>query len=443
LLVVGYSGDSDDLFSIIRDDFRDDEKIYWLTHGEVPASNIVDFMSGKEHVQHLGGCDADLSLIELARAIGCWPPAVFTDPEGHLLSELEPVVDLPSDAKYGIDILAQTRSRLKKASQNAIVENQPVNLVLEGRVDEAARKLKRAVGKARHSPASTRLRASLLFAQAYALQEKFEASTSERAAKRLFSAAAAKYSEAIKIKPDYFEALNNLGNLLSDQAKRTKDAKESVRLFDDATVKFAEAVKSKPDDHLVYFNWGMLLSERAERVTDAAEASRLYDDAGAKFAKATEIKPDSFEAFNNWGNLLAMQSERANDTKQSARLFDDAAAKFAEAERIKPDEVRILVSWGSLLLGHAKRVKDASIAARFFDEAKVKLLAAKQLAPGNTYALACLFALTGQASQCRENLLIAEKAGSLPSASFLRSDDDLVSVRSEPWFLELLSRQGE
>jgi hypothetical protein len=66
-------------------------------------------------------------------------------------------------------------------------------------------------------------------------------------------------------------------------------------------------------------------------------------------------------------------------------------------------------------------------------------LRAEEMKPGSgSYNLACLSALRGDLESCRKWLEKARELKTLPSLPILQSDSDLDSVRSQPWFQDLL-----
>jgi hypothetical protein len=98
------------------------------------------------------------------------------------------------------------------------------------------------------------------------------------------------------------------------------------------------------------------------------------------------------------------------------------------------------VSWGGSLIELGKR-ENGDPAARLFAEAEEKLTAAMQLDPTLTYNIACLSALQGDESKCREYLENAEHSGTLPHIAIVSADADFNSVRDKSWFQELLARR--
>src|ERR1019366_9284845 len=78
--------------------------------------------------------------------------------------------------------------------------------------------------------------------------------------------------------------LNNWGVALSDQAK-TKAGEEADRLFEEAGRRYTEALRLKPDYHQALSNWGATLYGQA-KTKAGAEADRLFEEAGRKYAEA-------------------------------------------------------------------------------------------------------------------------------------------------------------
>jgi hypothetical protein len=90
-LVVGYSGQSDAVFPVIENAFTGVDRLIWAGFQEDSATQIEKLIGkGGNTAEYLGGADADLFLIDLGRALKCFPPPMFEDPYGHLLKELEP-----------------------------------------------------------------------------------------------------------------------------------------------------------------------------------------------------------------------------------------------------------------------------------------------------------------------------------------------------------------
>jgi hypothetical protein len=88
-------------------------------------------------------------------------------------------------------------------------------------------------------------------------------------------------------------------------------------------------------------------------------------------------------------------------------------------------------------------MSNAVEAERLLSLAEEKLQAVSKLKPEQTYNLACVMAVRNRAGECREYLEIADKANTLPGADHLISDEDLASIRGEPWFIALVERRRQ
>ena len=125
MIIMGYSGSADGIFQTLLEEFEGREPLYWVGYGEEPASHILPFMK-RDHFQFIGGADFDRFMIELAQSLDCWPPSLFSDPLGHLLEELQPVVSYPvvrSDS--AVDLLGDLRRKLEIVAQRANRRSRP------------------------------------------------------------------------------------------------------------------------------------------------------------------------------------------------------------------------------------------------------------------------------------------------------------------------------
>jgi tetratricopeptide (TPR) repeat protein len=484
LVVIGYSGSADGISQTLLDEFEGREPLYWIGYSEELATHLQGF-GKKDHFQFLGGADFDRFMIELAQSLGCWPPRLFTDPFGHLLKELEPVIAYPvGDSDSSIDLLQSIRRKLDLLGHRMDEEERQVSslheLYMKGDFEGAAKLYSSWDDKTVRSNEDRQIvywsfigwgnllmeeakrasgeEASKLFAGAEEkydaalaikpdghetltnwgslLQEQAERASSEEA-HNLFVVAGKKYMAALAIKPDSYESLYNFGNLLFEQAKRTRP-EEASQLFAAAGKKYAAALAIKPDNHAALYNWGNLLFEQAKGAS-GEKASKFLAMAGAKYSAALAIKPDKHEALGNWGNALSEQAKRASGGEVS-KFLAMAGEKFAAALVIKPDSPEALYGWGALLTEQAKRASGEQ-SSKFFAMAEEKLATVATLNPSMTYNFACLRALQRDEDQCRQYLENAELHGTLPDYGHLAVDTDLDSMREKQWFKELLDRQ--
>jgi protein O-mannosyl-transferase len=193
------------------------------------------------------------------------------------------------------------------------------------------------------------------------------------AAKGRLDEAAAQYSAALRIKPDYAEAHNSLGAVLAREG-RVQDAiphyEEALRFragfanahynlglalagvgrFQEAIAHYSELLRLKPESAVEIHNIiGLALAQQgnfsgasdhylealridpgfAEAQNNLGNALLRQGRTGealAHYTQAVRLKPEYAEAHNNFGFALANQG-----------ALDEAITEFSEALRLKPD----------------------------------------------------------------------------------------------------------
>jgi tetratricopeptide (TPR) repeat protein len=174
------------------------------------------------------------------------------------------------------------------------------------------------------------------------------------------------FSEAVRLRPDFPEALNGLGVVLASQGKHEA-----------ACARFAAAVKVKPELAEAHFNWAKSLATLSQ--TDAAaaryeEAARLapsnvpvqlalgkllaeegkHGDAAARYGRALELEPHNPIAHEGIAECLKAEGKLA-----------DARAHLLEALKLLPKSAKTHAALGHVLLD----LGEAEPAARSFDAA--------------------------------------------------------------------------
>ena len=184
------------------------------------------------------------------------------------------------------------------------------------------------------------------------------------------------YEEALRLRPGYPEARNNLGNAL-----------ESVGRTREAIAQYEEALRLEPNLAEAHYNLGRALAampgRSAEAIAQYEEALRLkpgypeahfglgsaleavpgrLDEAIAQLGESIRIRPDYAQAHLNLGYALSMVPGRSSDAidqyEEALRLspyyaeahfslgyaletlpgrLDEAIAHYEEAVRLKPD----------------------------------------------------------------------------------------------------------
>jgi tetratricopeptide (TPR) repeat protein len=129
--------------------------------------------------------------------------------------------------------------------------------------------------------------------------------------------AVASFREAVRLRPDYADAFNNLGNVLFFQKQ-----------FDEAIAAYEQAVRLAPGHAGYHSNLGEVLRHRG-RLAEALGHCR----------RAVELRPDSAAAQHHLGLALAADEQ-----------FEEAAARCALATRLDPGRASAHLGLGYALL---------------------------------------------------------------------------------------------
>ena len=431
-VIIGYSGEADPALEVMAKEFNSQNNLIWLGYSKEPKEHLFTLLN-KDYADYVGGCDFDRTMIKIAEGLGCWPPEIIKNPPAHVLKELEEVVDYPVQAEKGADMLTSTRQRLDQAAS-----------VWEKEKDSTARAQEALISGAEQEDADNiaDMSETERIARAWSavgtgneLADEAETLDGAERAEKL-ALAQQKYAQALEIKPDKHEALNNWGAALAKEAE-TLDGAERAEKFALAQQKYAQALEIKPNGHETLYNWGLALADEAETL-DAAERAEKFALAQQKFAQALEIKPDMHEALINWGVALAKEAETL-DAAERAEKFALAQKKFAQALEIKPDNHEALGGWGLTLLHIAQPLNGAERAEKLA-EAESKFLTAKEMTKQADYNLACVYALTGDIDAAMNELFACLADGVLPTADHLATDSDMDPLRADPRFQDLLEK---
>lgn len=250
----------------------------------------------------------------------------------------------------------------------------------EGRLDEAAAYLRRAIQQDEHQP-------PYLFGMGLVLQDQGEHGEAEKCFRlalalnpgfapaynhlglvlqsvQRFEEAIQCFREAVRCYPGYARAHNNLGHLL----KAHGDLREAI-------VCFREAVRLKPDYFLAFFNLGLTLQvlgdtagaeesyRRAVQLnpSDHRANSRLggmlivhlnLDEAERVLRRALELKPESTTDLTRLAHVLREQGK-----------MDESSAVYEQSLAFDPDNLQALLG-ACLMLPPVYYDRDHVIAAR-------------------------------------------------------------------------------
>jgi tetratricopeptide (TPR) repeat protein len=204
-----------------------------------------------------------------------------------------------------------------------------------------------------------------------------------------YTGAEAQYRAALKYRPDFDEALDNLGALLIDTG-RADEAIEYLQKavgndfnfgaahhdlgialvqrgrFDEAMAHFRAAIKYNPNDPISHNSLGNMLVLHQE-----------YAAAMPEYEEALRLNPAYSEAHNNMGYAL-----------ENLGRTDEALSQYREAVRLQPDYVQAHFNLGNLLARLGRR-----------DEAVTQLKETLRLDPENAKAKPLLQKLDGAPEQ--------------------------------------------
>jgi tetratricopeptide (TPR) repeat protein len=125
------------------------------------------------------------------------------------------------------------------------------------------------------------------------------------------------FAEALRIKPDFFDALANMGLAFRQQGK----AAEAIGFYQ-------RALRVKPDSAKAHWQLGLALTEQGKN-----------DDALQEFLRVIELTPNDFDVRMDVGQMLMRQGKLA-----------EAASQLNEAVRLQPDSAEAHNDLGLVLL---------------------------------------------------------------------------------------------
>ncbi len=137
--------------------------------------------------------------------------------------------------------------------------------------------------------------------------------------------AVACYDRALRLRPDYAEALGNRGNALQD-----------LNRLEDALASYTQALRFAPNDIETCNNLGIVL-----------RSLRRPEEAKAVFDRALQLMPGYLDALNNRGTALL-----------DLRRPEEALADYGQVLRLAPDHADALYNRG-VALQHLHRLDEA------------------------------------------------------------------------------------
>ncbi len=103
------------------------------------------------------------------------------------------------------------------------------------------------------------------------------------------------YQKALKIKPDYPQALSNLGIIYARMGRLA----EAIDLF-------KKAIKIKSDDAITLLNLGVSYEQLAMSYQSGAKSRELKVKAVQTYQKVLELEPDNMQAKERMTKLMSI-----------------------------------------------------------------------------------------------------------------------------------------
>ena len=157
--------------------------------------------------------------------------------------------------------------------------------------------------------------------------------------------------KAIHYRPDSYEALNNLGGILTILSQR-KEKGERELLLKKACEKLETAFKLKPDSYEILNNWGLALAYLSD-LKEGKEKEPILKQVCEKLEFALRIKSDLVEALLNYGIALHRLAELKEEIEKET-LLKQAFQKYEAVLKINPQMSDSLYNWGTALSSLAK-----------------------------------------------------------------------------------------
>ena len=398
-------------------------------------------------VRYFGGVDADEMMIKLAQELGCFPPDVLTHPARHVLMELASIATFPlAKTNLTIDILEAARARLRGegdhlklpataggtvgtrsealkrdelpiASRNdnvGIVPPVTRQAATPPPLKPIAEEKFVALKPVARSPIEPEKPQAITTAAAEAQKEK---DTIPQPAKIVAEVPVT--DPETKAWSHFVEGYNN--SEMAEQGDRERHLRKACE-------EYAQAVRLKPNFYEALNNWGICL----RKLGDLRRDENFYTHAIHKYELALKYKPDFLQALNNWAIVLSELAKLRGDDS----LYALSIEKYEQALAIKPDFYQALNDWGSKL-SLTWKLTDKDEYMRRADDVWAQAL---ELNPNHIYEKAGQAADSGNEPQAREYLEKSLSYGTLPSPEALLLDPKFQMYRHRDWFIQLLDR---
>jgi tetratricopeptide (TPR) repeat protein/predicted Ser/Thr protein kinase/TolB-like protein len=240
--------------------------------------------------------------------------------------------------------------------------------------------------------------------------------------------AEATYQKAIRLRPSYYQAYNNLGIFYMSQGK-WQAAEEPMRLLIQLAPEYAEGLSSfgSLEYYLGHLDEARRAFTRSIELKPTANAysnrcgvefdTREFEAAVADCRKAVEIQPASAIAWGNLGDALA-ESGQADEARHA---YETGLAEGRTQTTVNPKDVDLLASMAK----YAAKIGQKDMARQLAERALKQGASVRAL-----YNTAKAYGLSGDCRRAAELLQQALEKGYPRSEA--RRDPDLTRLRAAP-----------
>ncbi len=401
-IVVGYGGEKDPVFDLLKKADRFEQGLYWISFEDAPPSPHVeeDLLSKNKGVVYVQGYNADSFFVTLTRALEIFPPEFVAEPFSHLNRQVQSIAPFPipgQDRNDTVDIIRTVSGEMEnlisqfepstktKASGEKTVSREHQDEVLSilsaqsyllgGHPDRVL-----TYRKQYDQTPSLALGELLYWASVVKgddLLRQFNSKENSEGASSLLSQAAKKYETACEIYSGNSRALFQWGSVLLMLAKQTSGT-AAEKLFFQAGEKFQKVVEIDPESYRAWHCLGVSYFERGPLLEEEM-AEPMFAKARKCFESALAIREDLPETLFGLGNSMERQA-RWGKGGSAVQLFSQSMEKFKLGLKFQPGHYEALASWGHILMKMAENMEheegDALLA-----EAQEKFSAAINIKP--------------------------------------------------------------
>ncbi|MEW5945460.1 MAG: hypothetical protein AB1742_04600 [bacterium] len=241
-IVVGYSGENDPLIEHLAKISTFNRNLYWICYrddepGEKANNKVI---SEGKYAFKVKGYDAHDFFVTLAQKLGCFPPKFISMPFTYLLERLDILTEFrpPAAESPSFDVLKKSREDIESAislyekgtreEDKGIIISEASSAFMAGKYERVINLISDKMAEENDDMADKKTWSLIIIGNNYLAQAKTK--TGEDA-DRLFSLSYEKYEQAMKIKPDMHEALNNWSNAFIYQSYGKTDREKDMCLM--------------------------------------------------------------------------------------------------------------------------------------------------------------------------------------------------------------------